>query len=357
MKGRTRRLYEKALVELKREARGERVRPAFEKKKQLYSEILETLKTARSFLLIPVTGVDSNHVKKVRAALEKEGVKVKMYKPKIFLKAARDLGLKNIDKLEGYLTQPLLYAFSDRHNVFELTHIVTSVKSYRRPLPGEVAETEIVIPAGPTDIPPGPMMSVFGRLRIPVQPREGKIHIMRDTVVAKPGQTISPELSSLMDKLGLTTVVIQIKPAVGYDEGTVIEGEDLILDIESYIQQFTSGYINALSVASEIALPVPEAMELSLRKAAMRAMMLSVELGVINESNIELALRLAVARSLALGSAISDKADLGIEVAQPQPQQQAAEKKEEKKEEQEEEEEKKEVSEEELEQGLSALFG
>lgn len=358
MKGRTRRLYEKALEEMGRE-RPERVRRNVEAKKEMASEVKKILERSRSFVIASAVGLPGQQFLEIKKKLESQGLIVKMFKGRVFLKAASELGLRGVDKLEPMVSNPSIFIFSDKHNVFELGGLVKSIKTYRKAKPGEKADAEIVIPAGPTGIPPGPMISVFGRLKIPVQPRGSEIHVMRDTVVAKPGQEISPELASLLNKLGITPFIVRLNVLAGYEDGIIVPGEKLVLDIEGTREMLREAITRAMGLAVEIVVPDRYVLEAAIRRAYMRASTLTIELGIVTPENAPEILRRAYARALRVAAEIQRLVDLGIKIETPKPHE---EKKEEKKEERKEEageakEEKKEVSEEELEQGLSALFG
>jgi large subunit ribosomal protein L10 len=355
MRGRTRRLYEKALEEMSRK-RPERFRRNVEAKKEMASEVKKILEGSRSFVIASAVGLPGQQFLEIKKKLESQGLMIRMIKGRVFLKAASELGLRGVDKLEPMLSNPSLFIFSDRHNVFELGSLIKSIKTYRKAKPGEKADAEIVIPAGPTGIPPGPMISVFGRLKIPVQPRGSEIHVIRDTVVAKPGQEISPELASLLNKLGITPFIVRLNVLAGYENGIIVPGESLVLDIEGTREMLREAATRAMGLAVEIVVPDRYVLEAAIRRAYMRASTLTIELGIITPENAPEILRRAYARALRVAAEIQKLVDLGVKIETPKPHE---EKKEEKREEEKEEagEEKKEVSEEELEQGLSALFG
>lgn len=357
MKGRTRRLFEKALAETTRE-RPARVRRSIEDKKVLAEEIKKILSESKSFVVISATGLPGQQFLEIKKKLEAQGLSLKMIKGKVFVKAAESLGLRGIEKIAPLVSAPSIFIFSKTHNVFELGEIVRSTKAYRKAKPGDKADAEIVIPAGPTGIPPGPMISVFGRLKIPVQPRGSEIHVVRDTVVAKPGQEISPELASLLSKLGITPFIVSPKIVVGYEEGLAIPGEALVLDIEGTRKMLREAASTGIALATEIVVPEAYIVEAAIRKALTRASALSTELGIVTPLNAQIVIAGAYARALALAQEIQKHVDLGLKIEIQAPKTQQAQVVEEKKEEKKEEkEEKKEVSEEELEQGLSALFG
>lgn len=356
MRGRTRRLYEKALAGFER-GEGARARKGVEKKKALSEEIKKVLSASKSFVVVSAEGMPAPQFLEIKKRLEARGLEVRTMKGRIFVKAARELGLAGVEKLEPLVSRPSIFVFSKSMNVFELGDLVRSTRAYRKAKPGDRADAEIVIPAGPTGIPPGPMISVFGRLKIPVQPRGSEIHVIRDTVVAKPGQEIGPDLASLLAKLGITPFTVSPKVVVGYEGGLAIPGDQLVVDVEGARNMIREAVARGLAVSLELVLPEPQILGMALRRAQTISLAVSLELGLITPENAGEAFRRAVARAIALAGAIQRITDLGIQVQAP-----AAEERKEEPQKQHEKaegaaEERKEASEEEIAEGISSLFG
>jgi len=184
------------------------------------------------------------------------------------------------------------------------------------------------------------------------------IWITKDTKVAKPGDVISEELASILQRLGIALKEVKLKVKIAYDTGVLIPGDQLVLDLGEYENMFMNAHLDALKLGSEIVWPVPEIIELSVTKAYRHALALAAEAGFVTPDTAEYVFRTALMKAYALAAEISKYApDLGLEVPAmtAAPAQPAEEKKEE--EEAAEEEEKEAVSEEELAEGLGALFG
>ncbi len=314
-------------------------------------KLAELIRKYKVIALADLTKIPTKQLQIIRKNL-RDKVVFRVTKNTLFKLAAEKAGLKNFEELRKYLEGSNLFLFTNL-NPFELVLLLEKYKARAPAKPGDIAPTEIVIPAGSTGIPPGPMLSVFGRLKIPTRVQQGSIWISKDTVVAKPGDKISPELASILQKLGIEPIEIKIQLKAAYDEGLIIPKERLIVDLEEYKNNIVEAYQNALKIGIEIAYPEPTVLELTLTKAYLNALMLAVEASIITPETIELIIARAEAQAKALASVLAQKVpELGLEVevlAQP-----AAE--EEKKEEKEEEE-KKETSEEEIAEGLAALFG
>ncbi|MEM1877656.1 MAG: 50S ribosomal protein L10, partial [Desulfurococcaceae archaeon] len=226
------------------------------------------------------------------------------------------------------------------------------IKTYYKP--GDVAESEVVVPEGNTGIPPGPMLSMFGKLKIPTKVEGNTIVVVKDTVVAKPGDKISDELASLLQKLNLPLKTIKLKIKVAYDNGVLITGEKLKLDIDSYINDIKRAFLEARSLAVEIVLPEPDIIELAISKAYREALALAIESVFIAPDTLEQIIKSAYMRAYALAvELVKQGVQLDITIPQQQVTQQPVESKpkEEEKEEKEET-----LSEETLAEGLGSLF-
>ncbi len=307
------------------------------------------------FAIADLTGFPTSQLQRLRKKLYKKVV-MRVSKNKLILRAMRNAGI-DTSKLEKYLTGQNMIMFTDL-NAFELGMLLDKYRANVYYKPGEVTDKEIVIPAGNTGLSPGPILSTFSKLKIPTRVQGNAIVVAKDTVVAKPGDIVSEELASLLQRLGIALKEVKIKVKIAYDNGVIIPGDQLVLDLEEYERDLMNAHLDALKLGSEIAWPVPKVLELSLTKAIRQAYMLAAEAGYVTPDTAEYVFRQAIMKALALAAEVSKYApELGLEEALPKPEKREEGKEEEEEEAVEEEEEKEEVSEEELAEGLGALFG
>jgi len=308
------------------------------------------------FLIADLQGYPANQLQRLRKKLSKHML-FKVSKNKLILLALKKAGFDTTG-FEQYLTGQNLLIFS-KVNAFEAANLLEQHREYTYYKPGEIADKEIVIPEGNTGIPPGPMLSVFGKLKIPTRVEGNAIVVVKDTVVAKPGDVISAELASLLQKLNLPLKEVVLKIKFAYDGGVIIPGDRLKLDLNEYISMLTTAHREALALGVEIALPIPEILELTIAKAYRQARTLAIEAGYITDETIKDILVNAYMKAYVLALEIQKHGvDLGVEakiVTTAQPTEEKP--KEEEKKEVVEEERRETISEEELAEGLSALFG
>src|SRR5438094_951711 len=99
---------------------------------------------------------------------------------------------------------------------------------------GDVATNEIMVPAGNTGLPPGPVISEFGEIKVQTRIEGGSIWVARDSVVARRGDLITPKMASVLSKLGLKPMEAGLTLSTAYDNGTILRSDDLVLDSRTY---------------------------------------------------------------------------------------------------------------------------
>ncbi|MGC9209699.1 MAG: 50S ribosomal protein L10 [Acidilobus sp.] len=328
-----------------------------EYKKRIVAELVKLLDENRYVLFADLEGLPAKQLHFIRKELRGKAV-IKVAKKNLVYLALESKGLDR-KLLEPYLKHGVVLIMTNE-NPFLLAYQIDKLKMPAPAKPGAKATKDIVIPEGDTGLRPGPIVSVFGKLKIPYEVRKGTIYVKSDTVVAKAGDVISPELASLLQQLGIQPMEIGLTLVAAWDGKTVIPGDMLHLDID----RTKADLMDAEKEAAALALGVgyfelPEVTLALLGTAAVEAQALVRGTGLALDPDLaSIALSQAASEAAVIISALGDKAkDLGIEVVQ-QPPQQAAQQQAKKAEEKKAEEEKKEeAGEVDISQGLSSLFG
>jgi large subunit ribosomal protein L10 len=324
-------------------------------KLEMAREIAELTKEYKTLLIVDLTGVPAKHIQMARKKLNNIAV-MKVIKPKVALKVFGELGLP-VRELEPHLTGQVMLVYSDK-NPFELAGMIEGLVTYDYYSPGEVADKDIVIPEGNTGLPAGPTLSVFSRLKIPTKVQGNVIYVAKDTLAAKKGDRISPDLASILQKLGLALKEIRFKIKCAVDGGLVIPADKLKLNIAEYEEEIKRACLDAFKLAVELVVPEPIILSYVIQRAQREAMALAINAGIIAPETIEYLLRKAVLDAYAVAIEVAKYAPelgLGVQV-KTQVQEERVEKKEEKPKE-ETEKESGGVSEEALAEGFAALFG
>ena len=142
---------------------------------------------------------------------------------------------------------------------------------------GDIATGDVVIPAGNTGLPPGPIISEFGEVKIPTKIESGSIWVSNDTVVVRKGDTISTKLASVLTRLGMKPMEAGLSIMAAYDNGSILDEKDLTMDLENYKNQIIRSYKEGLSLAIEAAYLTPQSVPLILGRAWRQALTIAVK--------------------------------------------------------------------------------
>ena len=170
---------------------------------------------------------------------------------------------------------------------------------------GDIATGEITVPAGNTGLPPGPVISEFGEIKVQTRIEGGSIWVARDSVVARRGDLITPKMASVLSKLGLKPMEAGLTLSMAYDNGTILRSEDLILDISSYRKDVLQAVSNAFSLSIDAGYVTPENAPRILGKGMREAIAIAVEAGFLEAGTIEPVLRRALMNANVLNQKIS----------------------------------------------------
>ncbi|MEM5814553.1 MAG: 50S ribosomal protein L10, partial [Candidatus Aenigmatarchaeota archaeon] len=178
----------------------------------------------------PVVGVMSLHkvpadaLQKIRSELSEAVIKVE--RKAVIEKALEKSGKTELTKQLG--SQPAI--IMSGMNPFKLYKFILKKKSKAAAKPGDIAPEDIVVPAGPTDIPPGPAISALTKVKIAAKVEGGKIAVAKDSPVAKKGDVISPELASALSMLKLQPMEIGLDISALIENGTLYGKDALAVD-------------------------------------------------------------------------------------------------------------------------------
>jgi len=330
-----------------------RAKPYPSRKSRLLEELVELLKRNRYLILFDLHGVSSRVLQEYRYRLRRHGVVLKKAKNTLIVLAMRKVFGELPEEVEERIRGEVGFMFYNG-DPFELVRLVDFYKVRRFAKPGDKADVDVVIPSGPTNISPGPILSKFGKLKIPTRVQDGKIFIVRDAVVARAGQEVPVDAIDVLRMLGIRPVYEGLRII-----GVIINGrrfvpaEELVLDVNKYKAMLEDASKSAFNLAFNIAYPIPEVLPALISSAHRRAVSLASALGVITRETASALISRALNEALALAQAISARApELGLGVGQA-----TEEKVEEVKEVEEEVKAEEGPSEEEIAGGLASLFG
>lgn len=218
------------------------------------------------------------------------------------LKASKKPGLPALaDKIQS---QPALL-FS-RANPFELANDISKSKSKAAARPGDIAPKDIIVSAGPTNLPPGPAIGELQKAKIQAGVEGDKIVVKKDATVARKGDVITPELASLLPKLGIEPMEIELNLLAVWDEGTVFGKDILFIPHEHYVSQLQQAYSHSFNLAVAAGYMTTETVPVILGKAHREAVALALAANIITHETAGRILAKATAQADALKALVKD---------------------------------------------------
>ncbi len=119
------------------------------------------------------------------------------------------------------------------------------------------------------------------------------------------GDLITPKMASVLSKLGLKPMEAGLTLSMAYDNGTILQSEDLVLDISAYRKDVLQAVSNAFSLSIDAGYVTPENAPRILGKGMREALAIAVEAGFLESGTIEPVLRRALMNANVLNQKIS----------------------------------------------------
>jgi large subunit ribosomal protein L10 len=255
-----------------------------------------------------VVGIAS--LQKVRAAQMQEFKK--NLAEKVYMRVMKNTLMKlaienckekpDLKRLEEHLTGSNVYIFTDE-DPFKLALILERGKVKTTAKAGDTAAFDVVIPAGNTGQPPGPIISQLNAVGLPTRIESGSVWINKDTLVVKQGEVINERLASMLSKLGIKPVESGLAMRYVFEEGLIITQEQLRIDLDEIRQDIQRAYADSLALSLNAAYPTEENMAMLLQIAHGEAYALSVNAAIPTKETIQDLIRKANFEMLSLSAA------------------------------------------------------
>ncbi len=215
-------------------------------------------------------------------------------------------GIKNADQLLSHLTGQNALIFST-YDPFKLFLTLDKNKVFLAARAGDTAPEDIMVPAGNTSLPAGPILSEFREAGIQTKIEGGSIWVNKDSVTVKKGAVITPKLASLLSKLNIKPIKAGLTIALAYENGLIYAGELVAIDLEKYRQSLIDGYATSRGLAIVIGYVTKETAPDILARAYREAMSLAVEAGFLTKETVPMILVKAEVEAAALTAKAKEK--------------------------------------------------
>lgn len=256
-----------------------------------------------------VVGVAS--LQKVRAAQLQElrkkledSAHIRVTKNTIIKRAIAECKDKpELKKLEEHLSGPNIFLLTNL-SPFKLAILLEKSKVKTTARAGDIASEDVIVPAGNTGFPPGPVISQLTAVGLPTRIQSGSVWITRDTKTTKKGETIDASLAGILSKLGIKPVEAGLSMKAAYDDGLIIPEEQLQIDLQGLQKSLEEANAQAFNLSLTAAYPMPENISFLLQKARNEAHNLALTANIPTPETITDLIRKAQAETLSLMSRI-----------------------------------------------------
>jgi large subunit ribosomal protein L10 len=274
-------------------------------KKEIYDELTELLKKYSVVAVADLQKVRSSQIQEIRKKLRGKA-ELLVAKNTILRKASEKLATEKagVDRFADSLTGSKVLIFTQM-NPFELIIFLNKNKVRVPAKGGDIATSDIMIPAGNTGLQPGPVISEFNEAKVQTRIEAGSIFVAKDTVVVEKGEVIPVKTASLLSKLGMKPMEAGLSLSYAYDNGAVLSPNELVFDLEQMKADFSSAARLAFGVAVEAGIMLPQTAPTIISKAYRQAVAVSVEAGFFTKETANLIIQKAYANMNALSSAIA----------------------------------------------------
>ena len=223
-------------------------------------------------------------------------VVIRMTKKHIIKKAIDSQKKQGISELkESVVGMPALLL--TKENPFKVSKLIKESKSKAPAKAGQTAPYDLIIPAGPTQFAPGPIISELGQAGLKTGVEDGKITIKADKVIAKKDDVITQQIADLLAKFDIQPMEIGLDLVAAYEDGVIYGKDVLSIDPAEYIDSLKSCAAQTFALSIEIGYPTKENIKNLIGKTFNTSKNFAIENSIIcdawTENQIEKAQRAA----------------------------------------------------------------
>jgi large subunit ribosomal protein L10 len=260
-------------------------RQVLQQKAREVEEVCNTLQQYKVIALASLEKVRAAQLQQLRKKLEKDAF-LRVTKNTLIKRAIAQVKDKpNLEIIGEHLTGATIYVFTNL-NPFKLVILLQKSKVITTAKAGDIAAFDVVIPAGNTGQPPGPIISQLSAVGLKTRIESGSVYISKDTLVVKEGETISERLAAVLSKLGIKPVEAGLSLKAVYDDGMMITEEQLDLDLNETRKAIEEAHRFAYYLAMNSTYPTTETISPLLQKAHQDAYNLSLNKDIFTRDTI-----------------------------------------------------------------------
>jgi large subunit ribosomal protein L10 len=273
-----------------------------EEKSSEVEAIKEIFKEYKSVGIASLQKVRASQLQELKKSMAGK-VYLRVLKNTLIKLAIEEMSQAELKKLEEYLEGSNVFLFTDL-NPFKLALMLERGKVKTTAKSGDIAADDVVIPAGNTGQPPGPVISQLNAVGLPTRIESGSVWVSKDTLVVRKGEVINERLAGVLSKLGIKAVELGISMRAVFDNGIMISGDQLKIDVEATKKSLEASNQEAFALALSINYTTKETIKPLLQQAHQKAVALSLGAAIPTKETIADLIRKANAEMNSLSSVV-----------------------------------------------------
>jgi large subunit ribosomal protein L10 len=277
-----------------------------EEKSTEVEAIKDILKEHKSVGIASLKKVRASQLQELKKSMAGK-VYLRVLKNTLMKIAIEEMNQAELKKLEEYLDGSNVYFFTDL-NPFKLALMLERGKVKTTAKSGDIAAFDVVVPAGNTAQPPGPIISQLNGVGLPTRIESGSVWVSKDTLVVRRGEAINEQLAGVLSKLGIKAVELGISMRAVYDNGLIITGDQLVVDVDATRKSVIQENQEAFALAMTIGYTSKDTIKPLLQMAHQKAIALAVSAAIPTKETIGDLIRKANAEASSLQEKAKPKA-------------------------------------------------
>ncbi|MEK6906057.1 MAG: 50S ribosomal protein L10 [Nanoarchaeota archaeon] len=238
-----------------------------ERKKKEVEQIVKLIKDKKTILIASIKNLPASQFQEIGKKLRGKAI-VKVPKKSLMIMSIDNSKNEELKKLKEHIKEDFAVLFSDL-DCFELSSELVESKSPARAKAGQESPQDIEVPAGPTDLIPGPAITELGALGIQIQIEKGKISIKEPKIIVKTGEKISSGAADIMNKLDIKPFSVGFVPLVAFDIKSGKLYTSIVIDKKGALEGLTHDFGKAMAFAVKIGYICKDTIRLLIGKAGM----------------------------------------------------------------------------------------
>jgi len=255
-------------------------------KKDEVKDILRLVSEYPIFGVVDMENLPALQLQRLRVKL-KGMIDLKMTKKRLIRIALEQVDKPNMDKvIESMRGMPAL--IFTKENPFKLYKTLAQNKSKAPAKPGQTAPNDLIIPAGPTQFTPGPIISELGQAGIKTKVEDGKLVVVSDVTLVKEGEKITTLQADLLSRFGIEPMEVGLNVVLVYEDGTLYEKSVLAVDEEAYLNNMRTASAESTALSIEIGYITPDNITTMIQKAARETKALAESADILTDDKVGL---------------------------------------------------------------------